>query len=507
MLRVTISGRRVNWKLSVIILVSSFLPGSLRAQAPPPPPPTEAEQSVSQKLPPEALNQLLAPIALYPDALIALILPASTVPSDLVLAARYISANGDPARVADQPWDESAKSLVRYPDVVKWMDQNLEWTTQVGEAFLDQPADVMNTIQQLRAQAIAAGNLVDTPQQRIVKEEDCIRIVPVEPEVIYVPRYDPEVVYVQPYAPHVGPAVTFGIGFAIGSWLNYDCDWPRRRVCVGDWNPRWKHDWDPGRKHNWKRNRGDGRDTINVVNINRDTARVWQPSAKIQRQQWQRQRNAATFNANTRVRRGDTNAAERRFAAVAKPSRQDFDRRAGDGDRRALRRSDPDVSNLARNLPGDAQTERLRRGNGTHKWKGPEHGRGVNGDRSNATVKRQSLSVKEKAWQGDNFQARKLRADSSSVKINRSSNEDQSRRKFKKARSESFHSESTKVNKHSRANRIERSKGGSRDAAASNFKPNKSKHEGAGGKKGGKGQKSGKKGDGESGKKEKKGKD
>ena len=74
----------------------------------------------------------------------------------------------------------------------------MEWTTQVGEAFLDQPADVMNTIQQLRAQAIAAGNLIDTPQQKIVKEEDCIRIVPVEPEVIYVPRYDPDVVYVRP---------------------------------------------------------------------------------------------------------------------------------------------------------------------------------------------------------------------------------------------------------------------------------------------------------------------
>ena len=112
-------------------------------------PPAATAESVPLKLLPEALNQLLAPIALYPDALIALILPASTVPSDLVLAARYISSNGDPAQVVNQPWDDSVKSLVRYPDVVKWMDQNLEWTTQVGEAFLDQPADVMNTIQQL----------------------------------------------------------------------------------------------------------------------------------------------------------------------------------------------------------------------------------------------------------------------------------------------------------------------------------------------------------------------
>ncbi len=459
----------MKWKLSVIILLSSFLPGSLRAQAPPAPPPPETAQSAPQTLPPEALNELLAPIALYPDALIALILPASTVPSDLVLAARYISANGDPAQVANQPWDESVKSLVRYPDVVKWMDENLEWTTQVGEAFLDQPADVMNTIQQLRAQAIAAGNLIDTPQQRIVKEEDCVRIVPAEPEMIYVPRYDPEVVYVQPYAPHLGPALTFGVGFAVGSWLNYDCDWPRRRVSVGDWNPRWKHD--------WKRNRGDGRDTINVVNINRDSARAWQPSARIQRQHLQRQRNAPAFNGNARVRSAN------------------------------WRRSDPGVSNLARNLPGpNVDPQRSSRG----KWKGTGRGREDSGYQSNATVERQSLSVRERTRQGDNYQARKWRADSSSVKANRSSNEDQSRRKFKKARSESFHSQRTNsnVNKQSRAARIERAKGASRGAAASYSKPNKRQHEGAGGKKGGGGgHKSGKKGGGESEKKGKKDKD
>ena len=183
----SILGQRAAWIRSVIILLSCLLLGSARAQAPPSPvePPPAAAESVPSKLPPEALNQLLAPIALYPDALVALILPASTVPSDLVLAARYISSNGDPAQIVNQPWDDSVKSLARYPDVVKWMDQNLEWTTQVGDAFLNQPADVMNTIQQLRVQAIAAGTLVDCPQQRVVKERDCIRIVPAEPDLIY----------------------------------------------------------------------------------------------------------------------------------------------------------------------------------------------------------------------------------------------------------------------------------------------------------------------------------
>ncbi len=301
----TISGQRAAWKLYAIMLLSCFLPGSVRAQAPPSqvaPPPVAAE-SAQSKLPPEALNQLLAPIALYPDALVALILPASTVPSDLVLAARYISSNGDPAQIVNQPWDDSVKSLVRYPDIVKWMDQNLEWTTQVGDAFVNQPAEVMNTIQQLRAQAIAAGTLVDCPQQRIVKERDCIRIVPAEPDLIYVPQYDPEVVYAQPYEPYLGPALSFGIGFAVGSWLNYDCDWPGRKVCVGDWNPRWRDDWDPGWKGNWKRNRGG---EYAVVSINADSARAWQPSARIQRskandssQKFKGGRSKSSYSENT----------------------------------------------------------------------------------------------------------------------------------------------------------------------------------------------------------------
>ena len=521
MLRVTISRRRVNWKLSVIILLGSFLPGSLRAQAPPPPQPSETAQSAPQTLPPEALNQLLAPIALYPDALIALILPASTMPSDLVLAARYISANGVPAQVANQPWDESVKSLVRYPDIVKWMDQNLEWTTQVGEAFLDQPADVMNTIQQLRAQAIAAGNLVDTPQQRIVKEEDCVRIVPAEPELIYVPRYDPEVVYAQPYAPYFGPALTFGVGFAVGSWLNYDCDWPRRRVFVGDWNPRWKHDWDPGRNHNRKRNRGDGRDTINVVNINRDTARVWQPSGRVQRQQWKRQRTyndnaTAYYNLNARNRRGDVvDDPGRRLAAVARPSRLGFDAAAGNGDRRA----NSEASHLARSLPGEArefrsplpgQAEQLRRGNGTREWKGKGKGKEQSAYQANAVVNRQSSSLGEKAWQGDNSKGRKWRSNSESVKAGRSnengerskhskslrSKANDSSQQFKAGRSKSSHFRSTapsvsKANKHSQAARIERSKGGSRHAAESYSKPNKRQSAGGIGKKSGGGGKKG----------------
>lgn len=143
------------------------------------------------------LEQLLGPIALYPDALIALILPASTAPADVVLAARQLRANpGDLSQIESRSWEESVKSLARYPEVLKWMDENLEWTKQVGEAFLVQSAEVMNALQRLRAKARAAGTLVDTPQQQIIASSDVIRIVPVQRDRIFVPSYDPTVVYV-----------------------------------------------------------------------------------------------------------------------------------------------------------------------------------------------------------------------------------------------------------------------------------------------------------------------
>ena len=352
------SGGRRGWTIFLTILLSSCLTGFLQAQAPSPEPPQVPAQSAPQQLAPEELNRLLAPIALYPDALIALILPASTVPSDLVLAARYIASNGDPARVANQPWDDSVKSLAHYPDVLKWMDQNLEWTTAVGEAFLDQPADVMNSIQGLRAEAKAAGNLTDTPHQRVIQEESGIRIVPAQSEVIYVPQYDPDVVYERPYSPNVGPLLTFGVGLAVGSWLNYDCDWSRRSIYVGQWRPGWNHDrnWDRGDQgQNWnhgdrKGDRGQGRnhDSVNVVNINSDTARQWQPSANSQRRQAQHQHsnpaNARISNVNALEANHQTGpsmpsmtrAAAPRADHIPKPSRPDFTSQGNERNRREL---------------------------------------------------------------------------------------------------------------------------------------------------------------------------
>jgi hypothetical protein len=191
---------------------------------------------------PEELDELLGPIALYPDPLIALILPASTVPADLARAAAFLNANGAPAQIASQPWDDSVKSLAHYPDVLKWMNDNLPWTQEVGDAFIAQQRDVMNSIQQLRARAVAAGSLVNSPQQQVITDGGEIRIVPAQSDVVYVPTYDPDVVY-EEQPGFAGPWMTFGVGYPAGVWFNYDLDWLDFGIWVGAWHPGfdWRH--------------------------------------------------------------------------------------------------------------------------------------------------------------------------------------------------------------------------------------------------------------------------
>jgi hypothetical protein len=224
-------------KKSFFSLVALCLGASLCAQ----PGATEGTYS------PEQLDQMLGPIALYPDPLVALILPASTVPSDLTQAASYLAGNGDPAGIDAQSWDPSVKGLAHYPSVLQWLGGNLDWTQALGAAFAQQPADVMKSIQQLRAQAVAAGTLVSTPQQQIVTEGDDIRIVPTQADVLYVPEYDPDAVYGAPEGDG-GPYVTFSTGYRVGAWLGYECDWDDYGVWVAPWQPGWayRRDWRGG---------------------------------------------------------------------------------------------------------------------------------------------------------------------------------------------------------------------------------------------------------------------
>jgi hypothetical protein len=230
---------------------------------------------------PDQLDQLLGPIALYPDPLVAVILPASTVPSDITLAASYLAANGALGGIDAQPWDPSVKALARYPDVVKWMNGNLDWTQALGAAFAQQPTDVMKSIQQLRVQARAAGTLVDTPQQHVVLEGDSIRIVPAQSNTIYVPEYDPAIVYETPVG-YAGPFITFGLGFPVGAWLGYQCDWDDFGIWVGPWSPGWVYsrEWrNPGSGRNsWRAWRPDPRRSRDVVrNFYRPEGRLPNP--------------------------------------------------------------------------------------------------------------------------------------------------------------------------------------------------------------------------------------
>lgn len=181
------------------------------------------------------LDQMLAPIALYPDALLAQVLMAATYPLEVVMADRWARENrnlsGDALNDAldRQPWDPSVKALVPFPDVLSMMSRNLDWTQRVGDAFLSQESDVMNTVQRLRAKASAQGNLQSNDKQTVSRPDDVIVIEPADVQLIYVPAYDPLWVYgpwwwsayppfiIYPYPGFVvAPGfIWFGVGFVV----------------------------------------------------------------------------------------------------------------------------------------------------------------------------------------------------------------------------------------------------------------------------------------------------
>ena len=160
------------FKIAVLLGVFMGMAVSVRAQAPVSPP-MPAYQALSDA----QLDQLLGPIALYPDPLIAQILPAATLPTQIVLADRYVSGGGDANQIDQQPWDSSVQAVARYPNVLKWMDDNLNETTELGQAFLNQQQGVMASIQRLRATASKLGNLQSTPQQQVTTDSGDIEVI------------------------------------------------------------------------------------------------------------------------------------------------------------------------------------------------------------------------------------------------------------------------------------------------------------------------------------------
>lgn len=213
--------------------------------------PTSETPVVSAQPSAKELQQLVAPIALYPDSLVAQILAASTYPEEVVEADRWVQAHpelkGDQLAqsVDQQNWDPSVKALAAFPSVLANMDKNLSWTTSLGEAYINNQQGTMDAVQAMRKSAKKAGNLNSTSQLNVVDQGKTIVIQPANPEIVYVPEYDPWVVYATPIAPWPGwywypglywtsPGIGFGFGFPIGFFGGYGWGWHH-------WDPDWHH--------------------------------------------------------------------------------------------------------------------------------------------------------------------------------------------------------------------------------------------------------------------------
>ncbi len=193
----------------------------------------------------DELRKLLAAIALYPDPLLAQVLPASAYPVQIIQAQRWLDKNPDKVAsnhfpwIDGQDWDPAVKALARFPTVMKKMSEDLDWTTDLGDAEVNQPQDVADVIQELRAEAEKAGALKTTPQQTVVASSDggqnVITIEPTDPSTVYVPTYDPVAVY-QPATSLVAPLLGFGAGIAVGAlWNNSYWNWGTGAIFPPAW--------------------------------------------------------------------------------------------------------------------------------------------------------------------------------------------------------------------------------------------------------------------------------
>jgi len=273
-LKIRVYRQRASWALAVLLALITALPPGAFSETPQP-----------QPFKQEELDQIVAPIALYPDTLIAQILMSSTYPLEVVQAERWQKKNkelkGDALKAAldKQPWDDSVKSLANFPDVLNMMSEKIDWTQKLGDAFLAQQKQVMDTVQSLRKKAEAEGNLKSSKEQTVTNSEGAIIIEPADPQVIYVPVYNPTVVYgVWPYPayppyyyyppayvyPPGGVFFAFSVGIAMGAawghWGGGGCNWHGGNVYVSHRNTninvnRGAHvDTRGGNRENWQHN-------------------------------------------------------------------------------------------------------------------------------------------------------------------------------------------------------------------------------------------------------------
>lgn len=279
------------------------------------------------------------PIALHPDTLIAILLPAAAYPLEIVQAARFIKNTNNFPKIDQQSWDENVKAVAKFPDLLAKMDADLPWTMELGQAFVDQPKELMDTIQSLRAKALKAGTLQTTAQQVVnvtnvvvvqtnltqvtTVTNQIVQVVPSNPSVVYVPTYASTVYYPPPYYVYdpVAPLVTFGVGMAMGAIIANNCDWHHGGVYVGHHGGVWV---------------GGGHGDVDIdvdrnVNINNNQRTTQQPAnrsgtARQQpaQQKWQpdqtRRANNVPASVQTRESRGWSGSGASASTRPAQPS-------------------------------------------------------------------------------------------------------------------------------------------------------------------------------------------
>ena len=346
-------------RLLVWLLVMMLLaPETVGAQQPAAPP------AASTAFTPEQLEQLAAPIALYPDPILAQVLMASTYPLEVVQAARFVKDNpnlkGDQLdeKLKEQTWDDSVKSLVSFPQVLSLMDGKLDWTQKLGDAVLDQQKELMDAVQRLRARAQKEGNLKSTAEQTVTTEPaaaappapgqpppsqtvvvqqapaQVITIEPASPQVVYVPSYNPTVVYgswpypaYPPYYPYPpgyafgAAALSFGVGMAVGAAVWGNCNWGGGNVDV-----------DVNKNANFSRN-------VNRTDVASQRTQRAQQGQAGNRSQWQHNpenrrgvqyRDQSTQQKYNRGSNPQATQSREAFRGRADQGRQDLDRGGAD---------------------------------------------------------------------------------------------------------------------------------------------------------------------------------
>lgn len=328
--------------LALMLAVGQFLPANRTHAA------SESQSSAAEgaaqtqptPFKPEELEQIVAPIALYSDALLAQIFMASTYPLEIVQAARWSKEHPDvkgdavATAVEQQPWDASVKSLVAFPDVLTMMNEKIDWTQKLGDAFLAQQKDVMDAVQRLRAKAKDAGNLRSTKEQTVKTEAapagaatpQIIVIESGNPEVVYVPTYNPTVVYgawpYPAYPPYYyyppayvpGAALfSFSVGVAVGGALWGNCNWGHSDVDI-----------DINRYNNFNRTEINNNRNTNIGNRTNSNSGKWQHNSE--HRQGVGYRDAATQQKYGRTASRQGMQSREEFRGRAEQGRQEISR-------------------------------------------------------------------------------------------------------------------------------------------------------------------------------------